>query len=642
MKKFFQKLLFPVIGTGSLIWFLVRVIPKPSRATYPCMRVAAPIASSFVIYIMTLLSSILFFKKARKYLYESRYVMFAVALFVAIALGLFSHMQNNKKLYAVTKTTLEEPNQPMGTGKGIYPGRVVWVYNHDATDETCQNNQNDYWFQDDNANQSVISNMLSKGLQNMTGETSDAAAWNAIFHYYNQNHGKGDVGYTAGEKIVIKINLNGEGNTNSAANINTCPQLCYAILDQLTNAAGVAQADIGIGDPSHMSYGGGWWPKPSMEYYLDKCETAFPNVKYWGNGMTATPPTAENVMFAADGSVSDPLPQCYIDAAYMINIPVLKKHHRAGISLCCKNHFGTTAPYTDGAWQWHPSLPCPEADGEVTQGNYGVYRCFVDIMGHKDLGGKTILYLVDGIWSSVNWGHPPIKWRMPPFNNDWPSSLFLSQDPVAIESVGFDFLYYEFDENHPTEGGAPNGDKGPYPHFAAVDDYLHQAADSTNWPSDIIYDPENDGTPLPRSMGVHEHWNNAVDKKYTKNLGTGDGIELVSVFVTNAIAPQDEEIGSLANNFSLNQNYPNPFNATTTIQFNLPVSAYVSLTIYNIRGQQIRTLLADNKTSGQYVQSWDGLTDNGGLAPSGIYFYKLQVKNNGRSLEKVQKMVLNR
>ena len=123
---------------------------------------------------------------------------------------------------------------------------------------------------------------------------------------------------------------------------------------------------------------------------------------------------------------------------------------------------------------------------------------------------------------------------------------------------------------------------------------------------------------------------------------SGDGIELVSVFVSNAIAPPDDGIGSLAGNFSLSQNYPNPFNATTTIKFSLPASAYVSLNIYNVRGQQIRTLLADNKNSGQYVQTWDGLTDNGSLAPSGIYFYKLQLQHNGRSLEKVQKMVLNR
>jgi hypothetical protein len=398
MKKSLKKLLFPVIGTGSLIWFLIRVIPKPSRAAYPCMRVAAPIASSFVLYLMSLLSSVLFFKKARKYLHESRYILFAAALFVAVVLGIFSNVQGNKRLYAVTKTSLEEPNQPMGTGVGIFPGRVVWIYNPDATDETCRNTSNDYWYQDDNANQTVIGNMLSRGLQEMTGETSDAAAWDAIFHFYNEHHGKGDVGYTVGEKIVIKINLNGEGNTNPDKNVNTSPQLCYIILDQLINVVGVAQADIGIGDPSHMDYyttswGGTTSPKPTMYYYLNKCKTAFPDVKYWGNGtgMTATPPSAENVIFASDGSVADPLPQCYLDAAYMINIPVLKKHHRAGISLCCKNHFGTTAQYTGGAWQWHPSLPCPEADGVAVNGDYGVYRCFVDIMGHNDLGGKTIL-----------------------------------------------------------------------------------------------------------------------------------------------------------------------------------------------------------------------------------------------------------
>ena len=147
----------------------------------------------------------------------------------------------------------------------------------------------------------------------------------------------------------------------------------------------------------------------------------------------------------------------------MINIPVLKKHHRAGISLCSKNHFGSIGAYSGGAWHLHPSLPSPDATGEAVNGDYGVYRCFVDIMGHKDLGGKTVLFLVDGLWSSVNWGHPPVKWRMTPFNDDWPSSLFLSQDPVAIESVGFDFLYKEFDVTHPTEGGTGDRQQGAFP-----------------------------------------------------------------------------------------------------------------------------------------------------------------------------------
>ena len=52
-----HKLFFPFLGIGALIWFLVRVIPKPSRAAYPCMRVAYPMASAFVVYLLGLAAS---------------------------------------------------------------------------------------------------------------------------------------------------------------------------------------------------------------------------------------------------------------------------------------------------------------------------------------------------------------------------------------------------------------------------------------------------------------------------------------------------------------------------------------------------------------------------------------------------------
>jgi hypothetical protein len=515
------------------------------------------------------------------------------------------------------------------------------VHDPDATDENCTNLPGDYWAQDGNTNQDIVSQMLSDGLQEMTGTTSDAAAWDAIFHYYNSTHGRGDVGYTAGEKIVIKTNLNGLGNkwgVDPNKNINTAPQLCYAILDQLINVAGVAQADIGIGDPSHNG--------DYDAIMMNKCRTAFPNVKYWGDasGQVATPASSENVLFSSDGEISDPLPQCYLDATYMVNLPVLKKHHRAGITLCAKNHFGSTAPYTGGAWEWHPYLPCPNATGVAENGKYGEYRCLVDIMGHEDLGGKTILYLVDGIWGSVNWGHPPVKYRMTPFNDDWPNSLFLSQDPVAIESVGFDFLYYEFDENHPTEGGTPDTDKGPFPHFAGTDDYLHQAADPNNWPEEpenIEYDPENDGTVLT-SLGTHEHWNNAQEKKYSRNMGLNKGIELVLVEGSTAVNdPAHNQIG-IVKNFALDQNYPNPFNSDTKIRYRLSAPSHVLLIIFQINGQQIRTLYHGYQEPGMHVQKWDGLLENGFPAPSGVYVCRLTVQSDNGLFQQARKMVLNR
>ena len=66
------------------------------------------------------------------------------------------------------------------------------------------------------------------------------------------------------------------------------------------------------------------------------------------------------------------------------------------------------------------------------------------------------------------------------------------------------------------------------PNANGVDDYLHQAADSSNWPVGIKYDPDKSGRPLS-SLGVHEHWNNADLKQYSRNLGLSTGIELISI-----------------------------------------------------------------------------------------------------------------
>ncbi len=68
-------------------------------------------------------------------------------------------------------------------------------------------------------------------------------------------------------------------------------------------------------------------------------------------------------------------------------------------------------------------------------------------MGHAHIGGKTVLYLLDGLYCGM---HPidlrrPRKMDFAPFNGDWTSSLLASQDPVAIDSVGFDFLLGRYD-----------------------------------------------------------------------------------------------------------------------------------------------------------------------------------------------------
>jgi hypothetical protein len=145
-----------------------------------------------------------------------------------------------------------------------------------------------------------------------------------------------------------------------------------------------------------------------------------------------------------------------------------------------------------------------------------VYREQVDLLGHAHLGGKTVLNLIDGLFCGKHPVDPaPRLMSLSPFGGDWAKSLFASQDPVAIDSVGYDFLHAEYDD---------------FPRRPGVDDFLHEAALAANPPSGTFYDP-NHAAPTKRlaSLGVHEHWNNPAEKKYSRNLDSGNGIELVAV-----------------------------------------------------------------------------------------------------------------
>jgi len=87
--------------------------------------------------------------------------------------------------------------------------------------------------------------------------------------------------------------------------------------------------------------------------------------------------------------------------------------------------------------------------------------------------------------------------------------------------------------------------------------------------------------------------------------------------------------------FELYQNYPNPFNPSTSISFDLPEDAFVTLKIYNIIGQEIKTLVNEFKNAGRYTVVWDGKDNTGKIAPSGIYFYRITAGNFSKTLKMV-------
>lgn len=617
----YQKVIIPFIGAASLIWFLIRVIPKPSRAMYPCQRVAFPIASGFVIWVMGVFSSIFLFKNLKALLRSGRFVYTALTLFLLFgALGLTFFANPSTRVIAADDPfePTDPPNSPMGEAKGIFPGRVVWAYNTEATSWNGSGSYTD----DRYTNQTVVNDMVSKSLRDLTGTTSDAAAWDALFHHFNQTHGYGDTGYQSGEKIAVKINLNACGSYNvSPTSFYSSPQTILAMLTQLVERAGVNPADITFFDATRYV--------PQSIY--DKCKNAYPDVVLadWEGGKgrekvqrdtNAQIKFSQELDLEPDGGNPTYVPKQVSQAKYLINMGQLKGHNLAGITLNGKNQFGAIMSYPpDGNPQssapknagLHPYV-CVHDDFHSTgHWNFdkramGTYNTIVDLMGYEHLGAKTMLFFIDGLYSapdqstSLQTSH---KWKS--FNNDWPNSIFMSQDFVAIESVCLDFL---------REEATQTNCKGN------VDNYLHEAALANDPPSGIVYDPEQDGTPL-KSLGVHEHWNNATDKQYTRNLGTGDGIELVVAGTGTSI---QNNYNGTPSNFVTISNYPNPFNAQTKISYTLAKYSAVILDVYAINGERVMSLLNEHQSSGRHDVVWNGAGYNGSVLPSGLYLLRLQ------------------
>lgn len=626
------RILFPVIGLAALLWILIRVVPKPSRAEYPCVKAATPVATGFLVYLLALAASALGYWKTRKRMFVVPYLV----LFVAIIYGFRSFTSPNTGADVVLQNSLHVANAPIGEGKGIFPGRVVWVYDPNATNEKCIPNRVGHgWWMPENNDQAVIDRMVGKAIQSLTGQSNNADAWDAIFKYHNATRGKGSVGYKAGEKFFIKINnTSGWGGNFSTKDLSviannsygiseTSPEMVLAVLRQLVNVVGVKQSDISVGDPMRNTY----------KHCYEMWHNEFPDVHYMSHDSYPalgrekfTASTTAKIFYSDKGTVlrenvwdafrpggaavyNDFFYTIYEEAEYLINLPMLKGHKRAGITMFAKNHFGS---HTRGdASHLHNGLVDPQETPNklgVSRTEYGMYRVQVDLMGHKLLGRKSLVYLLDALWAADQEISYPKKFTMPPFNTDWMSSVFASLDPVAIESVGYDFLRSEFTASRNIGDGA-----GTYPQKPAADDYLHQAADTTLWAAGIKYDPDNTGLHL-QSLGTHEHWNNLTDKQYSRDLGVNTGIELVKLLNNTDVARE----AVLASSYTLSQNYPNPFNHSTKISYSVPAISRVTVKVYDITGREVATLEDGDRAAGTYMVSFDA-----SQLASGVYFYKL-------------------
>jgi len=491
-------------GLASLIWFLVRVIPKPSRALYPCQRAAAPLASGFVIWLVGLLSFKAIYGLAANLSRSTRYALPAAALAGALVAVWLPLGVTDDAAAEAAFVPSDAPNTPIGVGKGIFPGRVVWAHEPDAARWDGKTGD---WWDDANTDQRLVGAMLSDSIRSLTGKKTDKEAWDALFRYFNQTHNAPGAGYRAGEKIAIKINENqnrsGDWTTGQAV---PSPHMIYALVDELIEVAGVRGENITVYDPSR-SIGKAIVRKIRANSNADFQAVRFVAKQAAANGQIAAEFDPSNSIHFADPNLPEAyLPKTVTEATYLINFALLRAHILFGVTLTAKNHFGEVYFPNGGGFS-----PRTLHDFGGRTRPLGSYNCLVDLIGHKQLGGKTLLYLVDALYPGEHNETKVTKFAS--FGDQWAASLFASQDPVAIDSVGLDFL-----RNEPKETQVRG----------TADAYLHEAALANQPPSGTVYDPSREGKPLA-SLGVHEHWNNATAKQYSRNLGKAEGIELIAL-----------------------------------------------------------------------------------------------------------------
>lgn len=401
-------------------------------------------------------------------------------------------------------------HEPMGQGVGANPGRVAWAHEPNSVNWDGRG----YWWEPQNFSEAVVLGMVEDGIAALAGAENPAEGWEILFKAHNARRGLAG-GYEPGQKIAIKTNMNGAGSyagddTGETHESFTNPVLLKCLLLTLVKDAGAAPGDITVYDAGRI------FPA-FMRELCTQGPLAGVRFRYRDPGGPDDALADKNAPVIWSKPVrgdDNYLPVCVTEADYLINLANLKGHYW-GITLCAKNHFGSILNSN--------RRRAPEAAGihrYVSARRMDEYTVLVDLTANYQLGAKTVLCVLDALivapGESVGVTRENSLWQQAPFNNHYTASVFFSQDPVAIDSVGADFLMHE---------PAVTSRNGALRNNPNVENYLHEAGSVARPPSGTTYQDGN-GRAVA-NLGVHEHWNNPRDKLYGRNLGRNEGVELV-------------------------------------------------------------------------------------------------------------------
>lgn len=434
---------FIFIGIASFFWLLYKTGTKPSRITYPCQQVALSNVG-FLVYLLPAFYINGFMKLSGKNL--TFRTIFKAVITIGIIILVINFMPraiNKFKIYQSYWKYEKSDKGPFGlkktagTAAGVLTGfatipsalalpsphRVVSVHDSNASSWEGGVNESPHG----TFNQAVIDAMVAKGVMELTGKNSAQEAWAAL------------IPYKADEAVAIKLNFNNDqGSWTSDHYMNPYAELIKSIIAGL-NSIGIPSDRIWLTDPSRVI------PDSFRTRVND------PNVRYFvgstldiggRTNVQRTSFVAENSSYSSVSQVNSSTTyiirpaQVFVDAHHIINVPQLKGHGDASITLGLKNHFG--------------SIFINNAQGGSPLHNYffigqntgSTYNLLADISNNPIFKNKTRLIIGDGLMgnSTINY-QPPHVWTS--FNGNPPETLFFGVDPVAVDSVMTDYLNRE-------------------------------------------------------------------------------------------------------------------------------------------------------------------------------------------------------
>jgi hypothetical protein len=277
--------------------------------------------------------------------------------------------------------------------------------------------------------QAVVDAMVDRGVAALFGLPSSQAAdaWERLIP-----------DYVPGKRVAIKVNFNNSFScATTVLDIDAIAQPINAVIRGL-KTLGVRDQDIVLYD--------------AIRYFADRVyqELVYKDVLIHDNGCrgnistwTSTDPNARVQFYPPAGGLPGVrLSDTLVNADYLINMPIMKGHPIAGVTLSFKNHFGST----NNPSGMHSYVA-------TYYGKINQYSALVDLNSNPHIRDKTVLILADGIYGSRHYqDSPPQPWST--FGNHSPCSLFFATDPVAVDSVMHDLLKAERGLSQPATSNA--------------------------------------------------------------------------------------------------------------------------------------------------------------------------------------------